>query len=139
MKDLRSGIRRTIDRAGEHLRKGDIPGALDILMPGVKPEQIEERARPNVERLTGRVRETQERLLGSSPIDPSGARGLAQTMTVYVRVLGEMKHSPEDVTLVANLLTDLQFGNLGRRLPAENRDRLLAALIHAVVEHSPEA
>ena len=108
-------------------------------MPGVKPEQIEERAKPNVERLTGRVRETQERLIGPSPIDPSGARGLAQTMSVYVRALREMKHSPEDVTVIANLLTDLQFGNLARRLPAEVCHRLLAALIHAVVEQSPKA
>ncbi len=139
MNDLRSSIRMRLDQAGEHLRKGDTPGALDILLPGVKPEQVEERARPNVECLTGRVREIQKRLIGSAPIDPSGARGLAQMMSVYVRALGEMKHSPEDATIIANLLTDLQVGNLSRRLPTEIRDRLLAALIHAVVELSPEA
>ncbi len=139
MDDTRSVIRTKIDRAGEQLRKGDVPGALSALMPGVDPQDVESRASHSVEVLTERVRRVQRRLVGSSPIDPSSSRGLAQTMSVYVRALAGMRHDHQDATLIANLLTDLQFGRLARQLPSEIRDRLLAALIHAVVEHAGES
>jgi hypothetical protein len=139
VEDGQSEIRRRIEVAGEHLRAGDLPGALDVLMPGVAPEQVEEAAAPRAQILSMRVRQVQKTLLGSRPIDPSGSRGLAQTMTVYIRTLSEMQHSPEDASLIADLLSDLQFGNLSRQLPPEARDRLLAALIHAVVQLAPTA
>jgi len=139
VEDERSEIRRRIEVAGQHLRTGDLPGAFAVMMPGVAPEQIEEAAAPQARILSMRVRQVQKKILGSLPIDPSGSRGLAQTMTVYIRALSEMQHSPEDASLIADLLTDLQFGNLSRQLPPEVRDRLLAALIHAVVQLAPTA
>ncbi len=138
MADERSEIRRKIDLAGEHLGRGDVPGALNVLMPGVPLQEIEQRAAAHAQALSKRVRQVQARTLGVRPIDPSGSRGVAQTMSVYIRTFRDMHHSDEDVGMLANLLSDLQFGNLSRRLPPEVRNRLLAAIIHAVVEHAPE-
>lgn len=135
--DTRSEIRRRIDAAGERLRAGDVDGALGAMMPGVPPDDIEARAADSARLLSARVRDMQKRVLGPAPIDPASSRGLAQTMSIYVRTLGEMRHPAEDASLLANLLTDLQFGNLSRRLPPPARDRLLAALIHALVDLAP--
>lgn len=137
--DTRSEIRRRIEAAGERLQASDVPGALGVLVPGVPPDEIESAAEPRARMLSFRVRQIQKRIVGPEPIDPSTPRGLAQTMSVYVQTLRDLQHAEEDAGLVANLLVDLQFGNLSRRLPAPTRDRLLAALIHAVIDLSPAA
>lgn len=135
--DDRSEIRRRIEEAGQRLRASGVVGALGILAPGVDPDEIETVAEPSARRLSLWVRQVQKQVMGAAPIDPSTSRGLAQTISVYVRALREMRHSEEDAGMIANLLVDLQFGKLSRRLPAPARDRLLAGLIHAVVELAP--
>lgn len=137
MQGAPSEIRRRVEEAGARLRAGDLPGALGILVPGAAQDQIEQVAARHVQLLTSQVREVQRRVMGPEPINPSGSRGLAQTVSVYVRALQEMRHGGEDASMLAGLLVDLQFGTLSRQLPPESRDRLLAGLIHAIVELAP--
>ena len=137
MSTEQSEIRRRVESAGASLRIGDLSGAIRTLAPGSTPEGIEEAAREQALRLSQRVQEVQRRTLGSVPIDPSGARGLAQTMSVYLRALQEMRHPAEDAGMLATLLVDLQYGNLSRQILPPTRDRLLAALIHVIVELAP--
>lgn len=133
-----SEIRRRIETAGDRLRAADLAGALSILAPGIAHDAIEPAAEPRARRLSLHVQQVQKRVMGPEPIDPSTSRGLAQTMAVYLRALQEMKHAEEDAGMIATLLVDLQFGSLSRQLALPVRDRLLAALIHAVVDLAPE-